>query len=565
MTKQSKAPIQVFLCYAKEDRNKVRELYHWLQKDNFTVWFDEEEILPGQDWELEIEKAINGTDAVIVFLSNQAIVKEGYVQKEIHHILDVALRKPEGKIFVIPLRLDDCSVPLRLQAWHWVDFFPEEVKGVAYKRILYSLDSAANYAKGTRKGLSHQYPEEGNLPSISKAEEKKLKKKETIPTNKRASSKSKVKKSKFKISFDRTLQISSLVVAIFTCVAAYLVIPGIPKWVNGLLHPSKSTATLEKTPPPTLIFCPTGVGPDGIVAGDYPPSSLSQEQRQWLFTLFNNQGIAPDGYGGQRCISVAPSPTSPITPFPTFPSTPTVLPSVVVDEEGVSMALMPSGEFTMGAINGSEDSKPEKKAYLDNFYIDIYEITNFQYNVCVSSGICQLPTDLRSSSRPFYYNDPEYKNYPVIYVSWYMAKTYCGWRGGRLPSEAEWERTARGKEGLIYPWGSDINCGLANIGYGLSLCKGDTTPVGSYDPANNIYDITGNVWEWTNSLYRPYPYNASDGREDPIIKEPRVYRGGSWATYDYQLQTTFRNSSYPDYVSPFLGFRCVRSLSENWP
>lgn len=115
--------LKVFLCHSKDDKPKVRELYHRLVADGFDAWLDEEKLLPGQEWDLEIRKAVRASDVVVVCLSKDSVTKAGYVQKEIRFALDVADQQPEGTIFIIPARLEDCQVPNRLNRWQWVNLF----------------------------------------------------------------------------------------------------------------------------------------------------------------------------------------------------------------------------------------------------------------------------------------------------------------------------------------------------------------------------------------------------------------------------------------------------------
>ncbi len=116
--------IRVFLVHAVQDKPIVRDLYARLKSETWIdPWFDEENLLPGQNWDLEIQKALRGIDAIIICLSKLSIAKEGYIQKEIKRALDICDEKPEGAIFIIPLRLDDCEIPFRLKKFHWVDYF----------------------------------------------------------------------------------------------------------------------------------------------------------------------------------------------------------------------------------------------------------------------------------------------------------------------------------------------------------------------------------------------------------------------------------------------------------
>ncbi|MBV5342847.1 toll/interleukin-1 receptor domain-containing protein, partial [bacterium] len=132
--------LKVFLCHASQDKSTVRNIYQkLLAEDWIEPWLDEKNLLPGQDWDLEIEKAVGTADVVIVFLSEHSIKKEGYVQKELSKILDKADFMPEGKIFIIPLRLDDCSIPKRLKKFHYVNYFPVKHIDLAYRRLIASL------------------------------------------------------------------------------------------------------------------------------------------------------------------------------------------------------------------------------------------------------------------------------------------------------------------------------------------------------------------------------------------------------------------------------------------
>ncbi|MCW5205551.1 toll/interleukin-1 receptor domain-containing protein [Desulfobulbus sp. F5] len=128
----------IFLCHSSADKAKVRELYHRLKKDGYYPWLDEEDLLPGQDWQYEIRKAVRSSSIVIVCLSRDSVNKRGYVQKEICFALDAAEEQPEGKIFIIPVRLEDCEVPARLSRWHWMNLY--EANG--YQRLIKAIENA---------------------------------------------------------------------------------------------------------------------------------------------------------------------------------------------------------------------------------------------------------------------------------------------------------------------------------------------------------------------------------------------------------------------------------------
>ena len=242
-------------------------------------------------------------------------------------------------------------------------------------------------------------------------------------------------------------------------------------------------------------------------------------------------------------------------------------PPEITDPRGVTMRLIPSGEFTMGSDRDDDPRNPSHIVYLDAFYMDVYEVTNARYTDCVSAGVCAPPHFTRSDFRPSYYDNPTYRNFPVIYVDWSMARTYCdAWRGARLPTEAEWEKAARGTDGRSYPWGENIRCEHANFDGtpddSASYCVGEITEVGSHENGKSpygLYDMAGNVFEWTSSLNKPYPYNAADGREDRTSRGSRVIRGGSWNEDAHDLQVFYRSWIGPEQSESELGFRCGRN------
>ncbi len=137
MPKTFPKKLRVFLCHAEEDKQKVRKLCQRLEKDGFDVWLDEKNLLAGQDWKFEIKKGIRNADAIIFCLSTISVAKEGYVQVEIQEALEFAKEKPEGTISIIPLRLDNCKVPLNIQKWHWENYFTNK----GYEKLIKALNA----------------------------------------------------------------------------------------------------------------------------------------------------------------------------------------------------------------------------------------------------------------------------------------------------------------------------------------------------------------------------------------------------------------------------------------
>jgi serine/threonine-protein kinase len=228
----------------------------------------------------------------------------------------------------------------------------------------------------------------------------------------------------------------------------------------------------------------------------------------------------------------------------------------------------------MGSNDGDEDERPVHTVTLDDFYMDQFEVTNGQYATCVDAGICDPTTDTTafesSYSRRVYYGNPAYLDFPVIYANWYEAKDYCEWRGARLPTEAEWEKAARG--GLIgksYPWGNESPICEVGAQNGAKFddnedCNDtDTTQVGSYGPNSyGLYDMAGNVWEWVSDFYDE-GYYASSSATNPTGPDEGsfiVLRGGSWNDHIDLLRVSDRRYNEPNSGSLYSGFRCARSV-----
>lgn len=221
---------------------------------------------------------------------------------------------------------------------------------------------------------------------------------------------------------------------------------------------------------------------------------------------------------------------------------------------------IPSGEFWMGSDRISDAEKPIHSVHVEPFAIARYPVTNAQYAVFVQATGREPPRHWEGSQPP-----PHLANHPVVHVTWHDAVAYCRWlsqetgREYRLPTEAEWERAARGAtDRREWPWGDEWDserCNTAESG------PGTTTPVGVY-PAGaspeGVLDVAGNVWEWCSSLYRPYPYDAGDGRENTEAEGSRVLRGGSWNGIQTTARCAFRGRIHPDVRFGHVGFRCAR-------
>ena len=279
-----------------------------------------------------------------------------------------------------------------------------------------------------------------------------------------------------------------------------------------------------------------------------------------------------------------PSSTSAIeTISPTVTATLEVTPTAesstqkVSTIDGMPQVHIPAGTFRMGGmdVRRALNEIPEHDVTLDAFWMDQLEVTNAMYGLCVTARGCALPQELKSQRRPEYFTNPEFKDYPVIYVTWGQAKAYCEWAGRRLPTEAEWERAGRGDDFRTFPWGEEKANGLlANF----NMLVGDTSRVGTY-PAGaspfGVLDMAGNVAEWVNDLYS-FDYSAILGNTfNPTglatsSSFNRVVRGGSLGDAEINIRVSKRSSvrgsnldappdstAYLGDSSPRIGFRCA--------
>lgn len=269
------------------------------------------------------------------------------------------------------------------------------------------------------------------------------------------------------------------------------------------------------------------------------------------------------------------APTSTPVPEPTDPPTPT--PEPFITDTNSRMLFIPEGIFSMGNDESDDrDQTPAHLVRLDAYYIDETEVTNSAYAQCVDDGVCDPPDSPNATYHRAYYGDSAFDDYPVIFVSWFDAETFCSWRGGRLPSEAEWEKAAgfESQEGLKYryPWGDafdgtrlnfcDKNCPRDHRDAAVDDGHQDTAPVGSYSNGRSplgLFDMAGNVMEWVGDWYNSRAYGESGDTNPlgPLEGDFKVIRGGSWLSPSADIAVTSRDSFDPLVTRANLGFRCA--------
>ena len=223
-----------------------------------------------------------------------------------------------------------------------------------------------------------------------------------------------------------------------------------------------------------------------------------------------------------------------------------------------SMAMVPAGEFIMGSVAGDADEQPVHRVYLNAFSMDRYQVSVGQYAKFLEATSQAAPPDWSIM------NKSRHQSRPVVNVDWADADAYCTWAGKRLPTEAEWEKAARGTDGRVYPWGNELPTGFrANSMKEKWSNHWVLMPVGMYEEGKSpygIYDMAGNVWEWVSDWYAPDYYASSPSRNPmgPPTGESKVIRGGSWGSGPKDLRSADRDTHVPSARGLGTGFRCVK-------
>lgn len=517
--------LRVFLCHSSRDNAVARELYYQLQAEEWLdVWFVEERLLPSQEWGPEIAKGVETADVVIVLISKNFLTEEETVYPSWSFVGDSLDKKPNENVLVIPLLLDNSYASTELIVEEF-NYFPKKQRKLIEQRLLARLKV---HAQKLGLSLERQLPGLSSekamqwTPSLWKqlaAEdfaEPEAKKKP--PDSRWIRVRSKFGKKIFSgVSnvFVWTAAIGTLLVISICALTINALVRG--QNTNSFTAPFVSRAlTLVPLPAPTL-----GVG------------------------------------------SVRVSPL-----------------------DGMRMVYVPAGKFIMGSDDGGADERPARSVNLDAYWIDQYEVTNKMYKSCVDAGKCN-PPDYSSAREwikgelfplipfvPFvepriiFYTDVEFVNYPVSNITWDDAVAYCTWVGRRLPTEAEWEKAARGVDGWTYPWGEEIDCTNANV-YRFPedrACAYASARVGSYESGVSpfgVYDMAGNVMEFVSDFY-DYVERSEIGVSLGLFStDYRVLKGGSWLAPGSVARSANRESwnvLFGNFEHQFAnGFRCATS------
>jgi len=503
-------PLSVLISHSSKDQPIARELYHQLYEEGWIdLWFIESSLKIIQNWDVEIRAAVDRTDAVIALLSKHSTKREMYFYPDPGFVFDILQSKPKKKVLIIPLRLDNSNIPTNFKSRDAIIYFPKHQRKLAYENLLDCLKSRAK-----RLGLSTERRESAPEPQ------------EDLHWS--------------------PLTWKTLAIADFDS----SIMSALPEDSRtDVPQPSegKSSSMLH-------IFSLR------VITGIFLALSLLGLAVNYLV---RNQGV---NFVAGPIPSKAPTLALDVpTPIARIGST------YVSPKDGMKMVFVPAGEFTMGG-NVYYHEKPIHLVILNAFRIDQTEVTHAMFAAFLNEHSNLLGDRLTALDITdgdvhihlvdgLWQADQDYEAHPVVEVTWYGAVAYCSWAGRRLPTEAEWEKAARGTDGRTYPWGNDAP---AADWLNFNNHVGDTTEAGRYPNGASPYgalDMAGNVWEWTADWYAQNYYVNS-----PSINPPgpdsgvfRVLRGGAWSYRDTYARSMHRSKGAPFVSHDFIGFRCARS------
>ena len=565
---------RTFISYSRINKDFALELAKELKLEGFDVWLDQLDIPLGARWDREVEKALKESEIFLIILTSASVASEN-VLDEIGYAIDSGKR-------ILPILLEECEIPLRLRRFQYVDFTNK------------SFSDGVESAKGLLRGLIAQptTPRSGGVvgQQAQTEAERRAKAEATRKAKEETERKAKEEAQRLiaqKSEADRKAK------------------------EDAERKEKEETQRLAAQKDEANRKLKEKADVDRIVPKE--PQAESQRQEIEPEKAPNKLGLVPVVIGVIMATFIIVffwiKPGKPSSPTP-LPDTPTpaeteAVPTTVAptathpvatlspqinDAQDVPMVLVPAGTFTMGSdsetvlaackalgvpgcrLEDYQDESPPHKVYLDDYYIDQFEVTNARYAACVHAGMCEKPKVDSSKYQSNYYNNSKYDNYPVLFVNWEMAMAYCDWREARLPTEAEWEKAARGTDARTYPWGERIDCTYANFLGAPGGCAGDNIiAVGSYESGNSpygAYDMAGNIIEWVadwydKEYYTTLPVDVTNPT-GPDTGSQRVMRGGAWDFSALGVRSANRDSRNPN-AAGYSGFRCARSVSQSFP
>ena len=503
-------PLSVLISHSSKDLLIARELYHQLYAQGWMdLWFIESNLQISQNWDREIREAADRADVVIVLLSKYSAKRNIYSYPDPGFVLDILQSKPNKKLLILPLRIDGSNIPTHFKSGDAIICFPRHHRKLAYESVLDRLRVHAEQL-GFSTDRREPVPEPDEFLQWSPSTWKKL------------------------------------------------VIAEFYSSILGMLA-DDSQADIPQAP-------------------EKKSSSMSHVFSLWvitgIFLTFTLFGLAVNYLVKNQQVDLIAIPNlfKATTLAPHVPTPALRIGSTIVSpKDSMKMVFVPAGEFNMGGDVYYHEN-PIHLVHLNAFWIDQTEVTNAMFAAFLNAhsnllGDRITALDTKDEDAHIHLVDGSwqaiqaYEAHPVVEVTWYGAVAYCSWAGRRLPTEAEWEKAARGTNEHIYPWGNEEpTADMLNFNDDI----GDTTKVGSYAKGASPYgvlDMAGNVWEWTADWYAP-TYYVNSPSVNPVGPDSglfRVLRGGAWNYRDTYARSSHRNVAAPIVSHDFIGFRCARS------
>ena len=504
LASRERDPQQVFIGHAHEDAAFAQRLADDLRSHGWRIWITPDSILPGEKWAAAINRALEESGVFVLVLTPAALRSE-WVTTETSSAIEL---QHQQEMRFIPLEVAQCDVPPLWDVYQRISFKGRYEEGLAALLAL----------MGT--GQTPRVPSERALATESVA-------KESLRAPRPATR-------------PRWLwpAVGGMLALLALIVISYS--------LGQISNQGEKAALSAAGTSPALLALATVTAQNRVILS---PTALPTSTSMLALSLTHAPSPTP---GATKTAKATPSPTVTRT---SVPKSEPARPEEWVPVSGGTF-VMGSSEAdmvaTMNECNATEGQRtgqvcqrdwfkePQRTVSVADFQINKYEITNAQYDTCVAAGICakagRTVSDTSIQRNPGFFAP----DYPVMAVNWYDADTFCRWIGGRLPTEEEWERAARGTDGRRYPWGNAFETGRAN------LDSSYPTPVGKYSRGASpygVFDMAGNVLEWTAS--------ASDGKY--------LLRGGGWTKYYFRGRVTDRGTWLePTFANYDIGFRCVR-------
>lgn len=549
-TRSERKPNQIFLSHSSEDAEIASQLATMLRQNGWKIWMAPDSIFPGEKWAEAINRGLEES-GIFLLLMTEAVLRSRWVKSETNFAIEMEHR---GEMRFIPLAHDNVEYPPLWRGYQWIPF--STLSQANLDVLLATLAGQKIVSPAAETIVQNELIKD--QPPVQE------------PVTNRVNS----DQPKFieKTFYGLPVWSWGISLIVILAIGAWQIfgfwgegsIPTVQNRLSSDFFCGNVAVAVDDADGDGLSAAEESIADTDPENGDTDGDQLC-DGYEINFSGTNPNEIDSNGNGVNDFDTVFPDGIKSLNP---------TAPAIVNGHEWIEIS---AGSFLMGANDedqlASNDEKPQHSLSLDTFWMSQYETTNGQYKLFVDAGNAQhAPTpncNVWGSDGTF----PErLEDHPIVCVTWYDAIAYVEWLANetgddiRLPSEAEWEKAARGEYGLIYPWddafdGTRINCnfeGCPQSGFNGTL------PVGSFPDGASPYeveDMAGNVWEWTRSYYTPYPYVATDGRENASLGEGFnwVLRGGSFLNTEENFRGSHRTGVEPGAQIHDFGFRVV-----NW-